>query len=136
MTESTEIIRQKVIAAFKTIHEANYPSTLCNYPNFTVVDFEHQIEPYVTVEIDINPGKQLEIGSTDTFPTGLLSVYFYYPAGKGLSGACSYTDMLMTEMGLNNLNGIQYGPVSPVPVNFQGWPGKLNMIKFNVQEEC
>jgi len=49
---SLEEIRQVVTQEFKTAHDLAYPNILVNYPNFLVVDIEHQVQPFVNINID------------------------------------------------------------------------------------
>ncbi len=131
---SFEYVRQKIIAMFKTAHDANYPSTLVNYPNFIVVDLDHQKDPFASVHLSIErQTKQLALGVKELHVIGMLSVSYYFLEGKGLSGAYSYVDMLNTAIGLKNVDGIVYSMADPVNIKtFPGWEGLLSNISFQV----
>jgi len=129
-----ESVRQKVITMFKTAHDANYPDTLVNYPNFVVVDLEHQKDPFVSVHLTINEEtKQLALGEKELYIVGMLSISYYFLEGKGLSGSYSYVDMLNTAIGLENSDGITYNITKPTNIKtFKGWEGVLSNISFRV----
>lgn len=130
---SLEEVRQAVIGNFQTVHEAQYPTTLAEYPNFSVVDIEHQKEPFVKVELDLKDIEQAAIGERELLVPGVLRVYFYYREGQGMSGAYSYTDALNTYLGMTQIGAIWYHAAKPMNIKtFPGWEGCLNTIKFDV----
>lgn len=130
---SLEEVRQTVIGSFKTVHEAHYPSMLVNYPNFVVVDIEHQKNPFISVELDLKDVEQSAIGERDLLVPGTLRVYFYYRVGQGMSGAYSYTDTLNNYIGMSQIGAIWYHAAKPMTVKtFPGWEGCMNTIKFDV----
>lgn len=130
---STETVRQTVIAAFKAVHEANYSSTPVNYPNYVVVDLEHQALPFVSVEFSIDESDRAALGERDIFVQGTLRVYYYFRDGGGLDGAYSYTDMLNEYLGMTQADSISYRAVQTLNISsFPGWQGVMNAIKFDV----
>jgi len=129
---SLEEVRQTVIGAFQTIHEA-HSSLLVNYPNFVVVDIEHQKDPFISVELDLKDISQAAIGERELLIPGILRVYFYYRDGQGSSGSYSYTDMLNTYLGMTQIDAIWYHAAKPMTVKtFPGWLGTMNTLRFDV----
>jgi len=127
-----EEVRQTVVAAFKTAHEVSYSATLVNYPNFVVVDLERQVEPFVSLELDIK-AERSSIGEKILWVEGTLSPIFYYRDGKGYSGAVEYTDMLISSLSMKTIDNVYYDVVMPLNIiTFPGWKGLMNNIKFKI----
>ena len=130
---SLEDVRQEVIGAIQSFQETHYPTMKVNYPNFTVVDIEHQKDPFIKVELDFKDIEQAAIGERELLVPGILRVYFYYREGQGMSGAYSYTDALNTYLGMTQVGAIWYHVAKPMNIKtFPGWEGCLNTIKFDV----
>ena len=128
-----EEVRQVVIGAFKTAHGVSYSTTLVNYPNFVVVDIENQVDPFVSVELDLRKVERSSIGEKDTWIEGTVSAIFYFREGKGSSGSLEYTDMLNNSIAMETINNIYYDVIRPLNVvTFPGWKGVMNDIKFKV----
>jgi len=130
---SLEEVRQAVIGNIQSVHETHYPTTKANYPNFSVVDLEHQKDPFIKVELDLKDVEQAAIGERELSVPGILRVYFYYREGQGMSGAYSYTDMLNTYLGMSQIDAVWYHAAKPMIIKtFPGWEGCMNTIKFEV----
>ena len=127
---SLEDVRQKVVAAVKTVHDANYATTLFNPPNFNVVDLEKQVVPFTSLELEFDSDRAA-MGARDILLSGNVYVNFYFRDGKGLSGAYAYTDMLNDNLGMLLIDTIQYSAVRTFNIQtFPGWKGVSNSIKF------
>jgi len=134
---SLEEVRQSVVAAFKDVHDTHYSSTLVNYPNFTVVDLEHQTDPFVNVELDFTNTEQAALGEKEIYVHGILYVTFYFRDGSGMSGAYSYTDMLNQYLGMSVFNSIGYQAAKVINIQtFPGWQGSMNQIPFDIVTEA
>ncbi len=136
---SLEEVRQVVMTTFKSVHDVYYPTMLVNYPNFVVVDLEHQIDPFITVELDFDKTPQAALGEKEINVHGTLIVYFYYRIGTGMSGAYDYTDTLNEYLGMSLIDSIKYQAVSVNNiVSFPGWEGVMNSVVFDVVKglEC
>lgn len=135
---SLEEVRQVVIAEFKRVHNLAYSATSVNYPNFRVVDIEHQRLPFVDVSVLLEKTDQAAVGEQEIFVIGRLTPIFYYQVGRGGQGYLAYTDMLNAELGMKSLNSVHYNAVRPIPVfTYPGWLGYANDIKFEVvAAEC
>jgi len=132
-----EDVRQAVISAFQTAHAVSYSATKVNYPNLVVVDLEHQVAPFVSVELDLSKVTRAALADTELLVPGVLQVYFYYREGTGTSGALRYTDSLNTNLCMRQHGAIYYHAVKPMPVTtFPAWVGLLNYIKFDLNKAC
>lgn len=133
---SIEEVRQVVIAEFKRVHELAYSATAVNYPNFRVVDIEHQRDPFVDVAVLFESTAQAALGEAEIFVMGRLVPIFYYQEGRGGQGYLDYTDMLNTELAMETLNGVHYHAVHPVPVHtYPGWLSCANNLIFEVVDQ-
>jgi len=132
-----EEVRQTVVGAFKTVHDAHYPTTLVNYENFSVVDIEHQEAPFVNLELNFSSTDQAAMGVREIYVSGILSATFYYQEGHGRQGALSYTDMLNQYLCMQSFDGVHYRAVKPYQVvTFPGWVGTMNNIQFELVPSC
>ena len=132
---SLEEVRQVVVGAFQTFQNANYPSMLVNYPNFVVVDLEHQELPFISLDIEFNETAQAALGEQEIFVRGRLNIYYYYRTGGGVSGSYSYTDALNSNLGMSMIDGVRYEATQVVNVvSFPGWKGCMNTIPFVIVE--
>ena len=130
---SLEEVRQVVTREFKLAHEAAYPTMLVNYPNFLVVDIEHQVDPFINISIDFGDTSRAAMGEREIMGQGTLVVIFYYKEGGGTSGAYSYTDFLNTALSMQELNSLYYSAASTIPIQtFPGWKGIMNRLAFEV----
>jgi len=128
-----EDVRQEVIGAFKGVHDAHYPATKVNYPNFVVVDLEHQVDPFVSVALDLSLASRAAIGDNEMIVPGLLLVYYYFREGTGSAGSFGYTDMLNQYLCMQQIGSIAYGAAKPMSIrSFPVWDGLLNYIKFDI----
>ena len=119
---SLDEIRQAVVAAFKAVHEAYYPTTPVNYPGWAVVDVERQTEPFVSLELDLTGIDQAALGETELRVPAAIMVYFHYREGKGMSGSLLYTDMLNAYLGQTQVGSIRYQVAKPIQVSLlKGW---------------
>lgn len=133
---SIEEVRQEVISAFKTVHDAHYSATLVNYPNIVVVDIEHQTAPFVSVELDLTKITKAALGEKELLVPGMLFVYFYYRIGTGMAGAYNYTDMLNTYLGQEQVGALYFHEAVPVEVqSFPGWKGLMHTMRFDVSSQ-
>lgn len=133
MIASLEEVRQSVMTTFKTAHQANYPTTLVNYPNLVVVDLEHQKDPFVSLRLSLSDTSRTAIGEEEIYVNGTLEVYFYYREGTGTAHAANYTDMLNTTISMNIFDSLGYREVKPINIkSFPGWEGCLNSIEFDL----
>ena len=136
---SLEEVRSTVVAAFKSAHEVSYSGVLVNYPNYVVVDLEHQRAPFVSIEMELTDTSQAAIGEREITAQGVLRVYYYYRDGTGMSGAFSYIDAMNDNLGMMWLGGVYYQSAKVLDVvSFPGWKGKLLEFKFAVVDgvEC
>lgn len=130
---SIEEVRQESLIAFKAVHDANFPSTLVNYPNHVVVDIEKQSDPFVSVSLDLTGMERAAIGEREILVPGSLNVYFYYRTGTGTSDAYTYSDMLNQYLGMTQVGALQFRAVQLITVQtFPEWEGLLNTIRFDV----
>ncbi len=130
---SVEEVRQEIISVFKTAHDIAYPSILVNYPNYLVVDLEHQEDPFVSVGLDLNETPVAALGEREILVNGTLILYYYYREGSGVAGAFSYTDFINSELGMRLENAIQYHAVKSLGIqSFPGWGGRMNSLPFDV----
>lgn len=128
-----------MVSTFKAAHEVSFSGTLVNYPNYVVVDLEHQRVPFVSIEIELTDTSMSALGEREITAQGVLRVYYYYREGTGMSGAFSYTDVLNDQLGMTWLAGVYYQAANVLDVvSFPGWVGKLLEFKFDVVDgvEC
>jgi len=130
---SLEEVRQSIISTFKGIHDAGYSSTLVNYPNYVVVDLEHQRDPFVSVELETAKIDKGGVGEREIFVRGILRVYYYYRDGTGVANAYTYTDYLNNYLSMTLVGAIQYEAIDVLNVvSFPGWKGCMNSVPFSV----
>ncbi len=130
---SIEEVRQEVTAAFKAIHDANYPTILVNYPNFVVVDIERQEDPFVSLELDLSQLERSAIGERELLIPGVLHVNHYFREGTGTSSTTLYTTMLNEYLGMTQVGALQFQVARPISIQtFPGWLGTMNSIGFDV----
>ena len=79
-----EDVRQSVVGAFKSVQDTYYPTTLVNYPNITVVDLEHQVDPFVSLSLDLSKATQAALADK------VLIVAMIMGTDDGLSRAQSF----------------------------------------------
>jgi len=131
---SVEEVRQEILTAFKTIHDAN-SSYLVNYPNLKIVDIERQRDPFVEVELDFTGITHAAIGEKEILIPGFFNVYFNYRNGTGTSASTLYTDILNQHLSLEQFGDIQFGENKPMSVEFiPGWQGVMNNIRFDITQ--
>lgn len=118
---SLEEIRKVVLAEFKALHNALYPTTPVNYPNYTTVDAEHLNSQFVSVELRLADSLELNgVGDEEGIVKGTLSVAFLYPVGVGSQGSAAYLDAIKNYFAFKKINGVCYtrviiSSVSPHP---------------------
>lgn len=130
---SLEEVRQTAIGHFNTAHNVSYAGTLVNYPNLVVVDLEHQVVPFVSVEINFRNTSQSELGQKEILAQGELVAYFYVRDGEGSAAGLRYADELNELLGMELKGEIYYQAASVLDVvTFPGWKGKMIAFKFDV----
>ncbi len=128
-----EEVRQEIISTFKAAQDTAYPSMLVNYPNYLVVDLEHQEEPFVTVGLDLVETPVAALGEREILVKGTLILYYYYREGTGVSSAFTYTDFINAELGMKLVNAIQYHAVKSNTFQaYPGWGGRMTVLSFDV----
>ena len=128
-----EEVRQTLVSTIQSVHAANYPTILVNYPNNLVVDIEHQELPFVSVELSFDDTPRAALGEKEILVTGAARLIYYHREGKGFQGAFSYTDMLNEHLALQLTDSIQYDACQVITIKtFPGWVGEMNSIRFNV----
>jgi len=128
-----EDVRQSVMQSFGDVHGIYYPTTMVNYPNITVVDIEHQVEPFVSISLDLSKVEKAALGDKELLVPGVLEVYFYYREGTGTQDSMIYTDTLNAHLCMQQVGAIYYHAAKPMRVTtFPAWVGTLNYIKFDV----
>jgi hypothetical protein len=133
---SLDEVRQEVVAAFKQVHDANYPTTLVNYPNLIVVDIENQVDPFVSVDLDLSETERSAVGEKELLVPGNLNVIFYYRENTGTTSSWQYADMLNTNLGMSQVGALQFHPVKPMNIKtFDGWDGLMCTVRFDVVKE-
>lgn len=136
MTTLLNDVRQEVITAFTDAHQAHYPTTKVNYPNLMIVDIEHQVDPFVSVELDTSRLEQAALGENELLVPGILYIYFYFQKGTGTAHAYDYTDMLNQYLGMQHIGAIYYEAVRPISIEtFPGWIGFMNVVRFQISKE-
>ena len=130
-----EEFRETIIAAFKTTHDAAYPSTLVDYPNRQRVDVETQVNPWVRVELAINNQKQLCFGQSFTRVSGWLYIATNVKTGEGTKWQTQYSDFLDTNFSLKVIDGITFREVVPLPgVSYPAWHTVRNVLPFTFEK--
>ena len=128
-----EDVRQSVVGAFKSVQDAYYPTTLVNYPNITVVDLEHQVDPFVSLSLDLSKATRAALADKELLVPGVLEVYFYFREGTGTQESTIYTDKLNEHLCMQQNGAIYYHAVKPMRVTtFPAWVGTLNYIRFDI----
>jgi hypothetical protein len=128
-----EDVRKSVIQTFKDVQGLYYPAMSVNYPNLTVVDIEHQADPFVSVSLDLSKVERAALGDKELLVPGVLEVYYYFREGTGTSSALNYTDTLNAYLCMQQIGDIYYHAVKPMNVKtFPAWVGVLNYIRFDI----
>ena len=128
---SLDDIRATIVSEFKSVHEANYPDMLVNYPNFVVVDTDVQLDPFVSVGVYFDHVDQAVLGDSELDVTGRLAVSYYFRQGTGTQGAYKYTDMLNANLVVRKIGSLWVSPVKPFNIStYPGWNGVLNSMRF------
>lgn len=126
-------VRVAVMSAFQAAHTTTYPLIKVDYPNVSVVDIEHQTDPFVRLHLDLSGIERAAMGDLELLVPGMLSVYFYYKEGTGTLASTQYTDMLNARLGLHQIGHLFFHVVKPIEIKtFPGWVGTMNYIKFDV----
>lgn len=126
-------VRREVFAAIKAAHEANYPAMKANYPNLTVVDIEHQEDPFISVELDLSGVRRTALGEREMLVPGRVDVNYYYREGTGSSGAWAYADTLNDILGMVQIGSILFRNVQPIQIQtFPGWKGLQCGLMFDI----
>jgi len=124
-------VRKSLLSAFQSFHEANYPELKVNYPNLVVVDIEHQLDPFISLEIHFDNLDQATLHDDELEITGRFVVYYYFRFGKGTQGALEYTDALNQQFCQRIVGELWLRPARPYNIStFPGWSGVLNSIPF------
>ncbi len=132
---SFEEVRQVGIAAYNDVHVVSFPTIPVNYPDRIVVDLEHQVDPFVSVELEFNPASQTALGERELFVSGFLRLYHYTKDGTGTSASLVYVDDVNEELALKNINNVWFGAPDILDVvSFPGWKGKLVGLEFKVSD--
>ena len=132
---SLDEVRGIIITKFLTAHNKEHSSVLVDLPNLPIVDIDNQKEPWIKVELYL-PNTELACLEGEDFEVdidGRFYVTYYAPKGAGTKAMSQYTDMLITEMGLQLTEGISFGPVQTSPVwnmNLKNWEGNMNTLTF------
>lgn len=127
-------VRQAIFTTFKALHDAAYPTMPVAWPNFTTIDSEALAGAFVSVQISFSRcGIPYDITALDDIIRGELLISYLRPAGSGLTGSASYSDMLRAGMCNRKLSGVtffgcQILEVSPAP----GIVGQMNVIPFSI----
>ena len=128
-----EDIRQSVMGTFQTAQAGVYPSMLVNYPNIIVVDIEHQLDPFISVDLEFRDISRAAMGEREIFGHGALIVYYYFQDNTGTSAALQYADFLNANIAMQEINSVAYQAVQSIDIRtFPGWAGKMNTIIFDV----
>ena len=111
---------------------------LVNYPNILVVDIEHQLDPFVSVDLEFRDTSRAAMGEREIYGHGALIVYYYFQDNTGTAGATQYADFLNANIAMQEVGSIAYQAVKCVDIRtFPGWVGKMNTIVFDVvQSSC
>lgn len=127
--------RATAIAAFKTLHDANYPAITAEYPNQLVVDIEKETDDWVRVEIAINSHKQLCFGQRYTRVSGWFYISTFVRRGGGTIWQTQYTDFLDTNFSLQVIDDITFKEVLPLPgVGYPAWHVVRNSLPFTFEK--
>jgi len=130
---SVEEVRQEIITTFKAAQNSFYPSMLVNYPNYMVVDIEHQEEPFVTVGLDLTETPVAALGEREILVNGSLFLFYYYRTGTGVASSFTYTDFVNMQLGMKLEGAIQYQAVhSAIFQDIPGWDGRVTTLPFIV----
>jgi hypothetical protein len=130
-----EEFRETIMAAFKAAHEAQYLTTLVDYPNRPIVDIETQSTPWVRLELAINTNKQMCFGSDITRVTGWLYITSYVQTGEGTKWQTQYTDFLDSSFSLKVISGITFREIVPLPgVTYPAWHASRNVLPFTFEK--
>lgn len=128
-----EDVRKSVIQTFSDVQGIYYPDMKVGYPNWNIVDIEHQVDPFAKVSLDLSKAERAALGDTEQLVPGVLEVYYYFREGTGTSAATKYTDVLNAHMCMQQVGDIYYHAVKPMNVKtFPAWVGVLNYIKFDI----
>jgi len=129
-----EDVRQACFSAFKALHNASFSAIPINWPNFSTVDAESLTGPFVSVQLSFRFGTEIaDVTAIDDMVKGELLVSYLRPAGTGLTGSPTYSEMLRSGLCNRKVSGVTYYglkilDVSPAP----GIVGHMNVIPFMV----
>ncbi len=128
-----EDVRKSVMSTFHAAHIINYSATPVNYPNLLVVDIEHQLDPFVSVDLEFRNTSRASLGEREIFVNGALIVYYYCQDNTGSTAAMQYSDFLNDSIAMRVIDSVAYQAVQVVDiVTFPGWVGKMNTLVFDV----
>lgn len=126
-------VRAAVISNFKTVHDTYFPAMKVNYPNLNVVDLERQVDPFVSLYLDLSKLQRAALGEKELLVPGSLYVSFYFKENTGTKASSQYTDMLNNALGMKQVGFIYYREVRPMEIKtFPGWVGTMNHLMFDV----
>lgn len=134
MTPSFEETRQTIIAAAKTMLDANFASTVVEWPNYPAANKEHLVYPFIRVLLEFSTAvEQFGISDDDSIIRGKLVFYYLYQENTGLNGVGAFLDAVKNYFCFKALSGVSYGKM--VVYNVYPSPGLVGQkieVRFMV----
>lgn len=125
-----ETVKKKVLTTLATFQVANYSTIPVDYPGFHVVDIEKATQ-FFKVEVSLS-SRNMDLQARKALRVdGMLYVRHFNRTGGGSSIFFSYSDALMTYLGLKTIDGVTYYEVQPYDKSdLEGFDSVFNAVRF------